>query len=96
MGEDTDILKKARNMNANSVLIILANVLILLCSYFAKHELERLEAAQIALGSAIVPRHEIETQMNAIKDHMHELDLQVIELRSKQTSLEISVVKMQK
>ncbi len=96
--ETTSIFKKGKTVtiNANSILIILANLLIVACAYFARHELERLETAQTTLAAAIMPRHEIETQMNAIKDHMHELDLQVIELRSKQTSLEISVVKLQK
>ena len=96
MSEETGIFKRPKGSNLNSILLIVVNVLVLVCSYLVKHELERLETAQNNLSSQMVPRHELESQLSAIKDHQHEQDLQIIELRSKQTSLEITLAKMTK
>lgn len=88
--------KRPRQVNFNSLLLLLVNVMILIIGFFAKHELEKIEQSQTQLWAAIVPRREIELEMSAIKSQQARFDLELIELRGKLTLLEINVARFQK
>ena len=89
-------IKPPKQLNLNSLLLLLVNGLVLVTGWFAKHELEKVEQSQQQLWAAIVPRHEIELELSAIKSQQSRFDLELIELRGKLTVLEISVARTQK
>jgi hypothetical protein len=87
---------KPKAVNFNSILLLLVNGLILVTGFFAKHELEKVEQSQQQLWQAIMPRHEIEIELASIKSQQNRCDLELVEVRSKLTTLEISVARLQK
>lgn len=88
--------EKPKQVNFNSILLGLVNLMIITIGFFAKHEMEKVEDNQNRLWQAIMPRHEIEVELQAIKAQQNRADAEMIDLRSKLTALEISVAKWQK
>jgi len=89
-------IKPPKQVNLNSLLLLLVNLMIIIIGFFARHSLEKLEVSQEKLWLAIVPRREIELELSGIKSQQTRFDLELIELRGKLTVIEISVARMQK
>jgi hypothetical protein len=87
---------KPKPVNFNSILLFVVNLLIVITGFFAKHELEKVEQSQDKLWAAIMPRHEIEVELAGIKAQQNRCDLELVEIRGRMTTLEISLARLQK
>jgi hypothetical protein len=85
-----------KQVNFNSILLALVNMLLLIVAFFVKAEPQKLETAQDKLWQAIVPRTEIELRLSDLRGQQTRTDADLTDLRSKLVLLEISVAKMQK
>jgi hypothetical protein len=89
-------MEKRKQFNVNTGLLTVCNLLVLVVGFFFKHELERMEDGQAKLWIAIMPRHEIEIQIQEIKSVQTHCDTRILELQARQTLIEISLAKMSK
>jgi hypothetical protein len=89
-------MEKRNRFNVNTGLLTICNLLVLLVGFFSKHELERMEDGQAKLWLAIMPRHEIEIQLQEIKSVQTHSDTRILELQARQTLIEISLAKIQR
>lgn len=89
-------MEKGKQFNLNTLVLGFLSLLIAASGYFGKHELERIEDSQSKLWLAIMPRHEIELQIQEIKTYQAHWDTRLLEVQSRQTALEISIARMQR
>lgn len=73
-----------KQLNFNTALLTLVNVLVIVIGFFAKHELERVESVQAKLWEGMMPRHEIEVQFVRIEGEQ-------LEFRRRMSLMELDI-----
>jgi hypothetical protein len=78
-----------KRINVNTVILLALTATMGIVGYFCKHTLERLEAN-------MMPRQEIEIQIQGIRTQNMKLDLDMAEFRTRIYKLELDYVRMTK
>lgn len=76
-----------KQLNFNTVLLALVNIMIIVIGFFAKHEMERVEAVQAKLWEGMMPRHDIEVQFVRIEGEQ-------LELRRRMNLMELDIARI--
>lgn len=85
-----------KQINLNTMLLALVNVLVLVVAFFAKHTLERVESNQAKLWEAMMPRHEVEMQLQLLRSENLRIIGDQQEFRARLGKLELDIARMQK
>jgi hypothetical protein len=83
-----------RQFNLNTVILTIITALIALVSFLGKRELERIDATQRQMWLAIMPRHEIEIEIQTVRSLQLRLENDQYGLRERLTKLEVDVARI--
>lgn len=85
---------KSKQVNFNTLLLVIVNALVLIVCFFFKHELQIIEDNEKLLWSQMMPRKEIELQILNMQERNNKSDLAINDVKIKLIALELEIVKL--
>lgn len=76
-------------VNLNTALLALLTLLITTVGFFSKHSLESIESNQKQMWDKMMPRQEIQLQIELVSSANHRIEADLAELRARMQTVEI-------
>ena len=87
---------KQKHFNANSVGLILVGILVAISGWGINETVRDVKRNQDKMWDAIMPRTEIESRIEDTKTANNRIEAELVEVRTRLTSVEMSLIRLQK